>query len=288
MQNRLLRGGSCPGACKEAESLQQKNAQLAALTERLKERCRRLQETVGHLMNAPVPLPSQSSAEEPGMKALPQQRAGESREPAGALLAQDQQSEASQKAAEKSQAQLAAEDEGSRYVSRLSQRCAELEAQLLETRGENSRLAEENSRLRGQMSWAEKVQAENAELKGQLARAAEERNSVTQAIGRLQTQLEAAGRKLDAVREVAESAEREVERHHGEARQPFGAQVGEAGWSVGELADGTRGFLPSDFAEDDSDNDLEEENQDDPRYYIFSLSPIPEEDEEDLDVGDGG
>ena len=43
MDNRLLRKRSSPGACKEAERLQQKNAQLAALTEQLKDAgiCRR-------------------------------------------------------------------------------------------------------------------------------------------------------------------------------------------------------------------------------------------------------
>lgn len=42
------------------------------------------------------------------------------------------------------------------------------------------------------------------------------------------------------------------------------------------------------FAKEDSDDNLENENWDDPRHYIFSLSCILEEDEEDLDVGDGG
>ncbi|KAK4824618.1 hypothetical protein QYF61_016924 [Mycteria americana] len=42
MENRLLRKGNPPEACKEAERLQHKNAKLAALTEQLKERCRHL------------------------------------------------------------------------------------------------------------------------------------------------------------------------------------------------------------------------------------------------------
>ncbi|KAM6276167.1 peripheral-type benzodiazepine receptor-associated protein 1-like [Spheniscus humboldti] len=288
MENCLLRKGSSPEACKEAERLQQKNAQLAALTEQLKERCRHLQKTIRHLMNIPVPLPIRSSSEEPCMKSFPQQRAGERRESAGVLLAQDQQNEVSQKAAEKLQTQRAADEEGSYWVSSLSQRCEQLEVQLLEMTDENTRLAEENSRLRGQMCWAEKVQAENADLKGQLTRVAEERNSVIQAIGSLQTQLEAAERKLKAVEERAESAQRDVKRDHGEARQPFRAQVAEDNWSVGERAGSTRGFISSGFAEEDSDDDLENEDWDDPRYYIFGLSPIVEEDEEDLDVGDGG
>lgn len=61
-------------------------------------------------------------------------------------------------------------------------------------------------------------------------------------------------------------------------------EVDEAGWYVGELADGTRGFIPSNFVEEVSD-DLENKNLNYPRYYIFCLSPILEEDEEDLDVG---
>lgn len=54
------------------------------------------------------------------VKSFPQQRAGDRREHAGALLAQDQQNKASPKAAEELQAQLAASDEGSQYVSSLS------------------------------------------------------------------------------------------------------------------------------------------------------------------------
>ncbi|GAB0182113.1 RIMS-binding protein 3A-like [Grus japonensis] len=113
LENHLLRKSSSPEACKEAERLQQKNAQLAGLTEQLKERCRHLQETIEHLMNTLVPLPIQSSAKEQCMKIFPQQRAGERREPAGALLAQAQQNEVSHKVAEELQAQLAADDEGS-------------------------------------------------------------------------------------------------------------------------------------------------------------------------------
>lgn len=62
----------------------------------------------------------------------------------------------------------------------------------------------------------------------------------------------------------------------------------EDGWSVGELADGTRGFISSNFAEDNSDDNLESENWNDPHHYIFGRSPILEEDEEDLDVGGRG
>ncbi|KAK4825535.1 hypothetical protein QYF61_000112 [Mycteria americana] len=324
MHNRLLRRRSSPEACKEAERLQQKNAKLAALTEQLKERCRHLQETIEHLMNTPVPLPIQTSTKDLGMKSFLQQRAGERRESARALLAQDQQNEVSQKAAEKLQAQLAAEEEGSYYMSTLSQKCGELQVQLMEMTDKNTRVAEENSRLRGQMRWAEKVQAENADLKGELTRVAEERNSVIQAIGCLPTQLEDAECKLKAVREMAESAQTEVKRDHEEAMQVFRAQsqlgqrtvfllseedpasereelvadkqvvvlqalglkVDEDGWSVGELVDGTRGFIPSNFAEEVSDDDLENKNWNDPRYYMFRLSPILEEDEEDLDNGE--
>ena len=381
MESRLLRKSSSPEACKEAERLQQKCAHLAALAEQLKERCGHLQETIGHLTNTPAPLPTQSSAEEPCMKSFPQQRAGEGREPAGALLAQDQQSEAPQKAAEELQAQPAADEEGSYDVSSLSQRCEELEVQLLEMTDKNTRLAEENSRLRGQMRWAEKVQAENADLKGQLTRVAAQRKSAVQAISRLQTQLEAAECRLKAVREMVESAQREGKRDHGEARPLFRAQVSEAenrfqspsesawagdspgscllaqedptseteepvadkqsvilqalgqppgklgasiarysydpldgpseqpelelpltagqyvyvfgqvdeeGGPAGELVDGTRGLLPSNVAKEDSDGDLANKSWDDPRYYIFGLAPILEEDEEDLDVCDGG
>lgn len=405
MENRLLRKGSSPEGCKEAERLQQKSAKLAALTEQLKERCRRLQETIERLTHPPVPLPIQSPAEELGTKSLPQQRAGERRELAPALLAQDKQNEASRKAAEELQALQAAD---SYYVSTLRQRCEELEGQLTEMTGENTRLAEENSRLRGQMRWAEKVQAENADLKGQLTRVAEKQNSATRAISCLQTRLEDAERKLKAMTEMAERrqqlekegeatksalrrkekedeflqrAQAEGKREHQEAMQVFRdqvtgldnpfqspsesawaedspgscllseedpaseteepvadklsvipqalrpqlgklrtfiarysydpfdgpsqqpelelpltagqhvyvfGQVDEDGWYVGELADGRRGFIPSNCVKELSDDDLENKNWNDPRYYLFCLSPILEEDEEDLDVGVGG
>lgn len=57
---------------------------------------------------------------------------------------------------------------------------------------------------------------------------------------------------------------------------------------MGELVDVSRGFTPSDSAEEDSDEDLENENWNDPLYHVPSLSPILEEDEEDPDVGIGG
>ena len=68
------------------------------------------------------------------MKSFPQQRDGER----GALLAQDQEKEASQKAAEELQAQVAADDKGLFYVSSLSPRCEELEVQLLDMTDENT------------------------------------------------------------------------------------------------------------------------------------------------------
>jgi len=104
METHLLRKGSSSEACKEAERLQQKNAKLAALTEHQRERCRRLQETVEHLMNTPVPLHIQRSTEELCMKLFPQQRPGEKRKSARAVLAQDKQNEVSHKTAEELQA----------------------------------------------------------------------------------------------------------------------------------------------------------------------------------------
>lgn len=156
MENRLLRKGRSPEAYKEAEKLQQKSAKLAALTEHLEERCRHLQETIEHLMNPPVPLPIQSTTEELCMKLFPQQRAKEMREPAGTLLTQDKQNKVSQKVAEELQAQMAAEEEGSYYLSTLSQRCEELQVQLMEMTNKNTTLAEENSHLHGQMHWTER------------------------------------------------------------------------------------------------------------------------------------
>lgn len=187
MENHLLRKGSSPEACKKSERLQQKTPKLAALTEQLKERCQHLQQTTERLTNPPVPLPIQSSAEELGMKSLHQQRAGERRELAGALLAQDKENETSWKAAEELQA---SNKEGLYYVTTLRQRYEVLKVQLMEMTGENISLAEENSHLCGQMHWAGRVQAESADLEGQLTRVAEKQNSATRAISCLQTRLE--------------------------------------------------------------------------------------------------
>lgn len=57
---------------------------------------------------------------------------------------------------------------------------------------------------------------------------------------------------------------------------------------MGELADGRRGLIPSNWAREFSSNILENKNWDDPCSSSFSLSPSLEEDEEDLDVRVGG
>lgn len=172
-------------------------------------------------MNAPVPLPTQSSAEEPGMKSFPEHRAGGQRRPARGLMPQAQQNEVSQK---ELQDQLAADNRHPDPVSTFWQRCEEWQAQLMEMAGENARLAEENSHLCGQMCWAERVQAEKADLMGSVTK---ERNSVIQAIRSLQTWLKDAERKQDDMKETAGSAREEVKRDHRDTIQLFGAQVSE-------------------------------------------------------------
>ena len=207
MENRLLKKEGSPEARKKAERLQQINAHLAALASRLEERSRQLQATTVCLINTQVPLPIQSPTEEPCTASLPQQRGGEMGEPAGALLAQDKQHDFSEKAAEELQAQVAAGEEASDHVSAHSRTGEELEVQLSEVTNENTRLAEENARLRGQMGLTEHVRAENADLKGQLARVAAERDAAIQMKVCLQTQLEEAERKLEAMREMAERSQ---------------------------------------------------------------------------------
>lgn len=164
---------------------------------------RQLQEIIDHLTSPPVSLPIQSTADEPGMKSLLQQSAGERKEPARALLEQ-KENEASQEVAEDLQSQMDADKEGSYYVSTLRQRYEELKVQLMEMADENIRPVEENSRLREQMQWAEKVEAENVNLKGQLRKVAEKENSARQDISCLQTKPEDAECELKALREMAE------------------------------------------------------------------------------------
>lgn len=97
----------------------------------------------------------------------------------------------------------------------------------MEMAGENARLAEENSHLRGQMHWAEKVQAENSELVGQLMQMTKEKNSLIQTISSLQTRLKDADCKQDDMKEMAESAQEEVKMDQRDTIQLFGAQVSE-------------------------------------------------------------
>ena len=217
MESRLLGKDGSPRACKEAGRLQQKNAQLAALTLRLGERARQLQVTIDRLVNACVPLPIQRSAEQLFPPLLPQPRGGEMGEPIRALLARDKRHDLAQKAAEGLEARAAADEEGSSDVSTPGQAGEELQVQLAKVTNENTHLAEENARLRGQMALTEQVQAENANLKGQLARLAEERDSTIQATICLFTWLEAAERELKAMRDRAERSQ-QLEREHEETK----------------------------------------------------------------------
>jgi len=52
---------------------------------------------------------------------------------------------------------VAADEEGARYVSTHCPTCEDLQVQLTEMANENSRLAEENALLRGQMGLAERA-----------------------------------------------------------------------------------------------------------------------------------
>jgi len=78
-------------------------------------------------------------------------------QPAGSLLAQDKQDDFSKKAAEELQAQGAADEEGSHYVSTHCPTCQQLQVQLMEATNENTPLAEENARLCWQMGLAERA-----------------------------------------------------------------------------------------------------------------------------------
>ena len=206
-ENCLLTKDGSAEACKEAERLQQKNAQLAALALQLAEKSRHLQATIDRLVSSCKPLPTQSSAEEPCMASFPQQRDGDMGEPAGALLVGDRRDDFSHKVPEELQAQVAADEGGSSDVSTRCPACEELQLQLAEVTDANSRLVEENARLWGQMGWTQQVQAENADLKGHLARVADERDSAIRTNICLQTQLQEAERELKAMREMAERSQ---------------------------------------------------------------------------------
>ena len=203
-ENCLLRKASSPEVREEWERIKQKTAKLGLISKQLQEKARQLQ-TVERHINAQVQLPIQSSTEELCRTSFPQQRAGETGEPAGALLAQDEQDDFSQKAAEELQAHVAADEEGSHYVSTHYRTCEELQVPLMEVTNENTRLAEENARLRGQVGSTER--ATKASGKG----------------GRfcknicLQMQLEEAERKLKAMRETAESSQ-QLEKEHEETK----------------------------------------------------------------------
>ncbi|GAB0190223.1 RIMS-binding protein 3A-like [Grus japonensis] len=206
-ENHLLEKEGSPEAREEAERMQQQNGQLAALASQLEEKCRQLQATIDRLTNAQVPPPAQSSAEELCTASFPQETGGEVREPDRALLAQDKQSDFSQKAVEELQAQEAADEGSSSYVNTRCRTCEELQVRLTEMTIENAQLAEENARLRGQVGLTEQVQVANADLRGQLAQVAEERGSAIQMDVCLRTQLEEAERELKAMREMAKRSQ---------------------------------------------------------------------------------
>ena len=97
------------------ERLKQKMAKLGLIS-------KQLQGIARQLVNTQVPLPIQSSAEELCRPSFPQQRAAEMGEHTGALLAQDEQDDFSQRAAEELQAQVAADEESYQLVK--SYRCS--------------------------------------------------------------------------------------------------------------------------------------------------------------------
>ena len=155
-ENCLLRKASSPEVRQEWERLKQKTVKLGLISKQLQERARQLQ-NIGRMINTRVPLPIQSSTEELRLTSFPQQRAGERGEPAGALLACDEQDDLSEKAAEELQAQAAADEEDSSHVSTHSPTCEELQVQLTEMTNANTQLAEENARLCGQMGLTERA-----------------------------------------------------------------------------------------------------------------------------------
>ncbi|XP_059682120.1 RIMS-binding protein 3A-like, partial [Gavia stellata] len=308
-----------PEARKEADWLRQKSAQLAGLASRLEERSRQLQVASNRLINTRVPLPIQRSTEELCVASFPQQSDGETGEADGALLAQDKQDDSSRKAAVELQAQVAADEEGSYDVSTHSRTREQLQVQLTEMTNGNTRLAQENARLRGQMALTEEVQAENLDLKGLLARVAGERDSAIQRnlielndrYEKLKEQrqqlfqelerLERARSKrsvsrpcqanlvadkesllLEAMRKQPaelrafiarysydpfdgpnERPELELPLVAGQYVYVFG-DVDEDGWYVGELTDGTRGFVPSNLVEEVSDEGQPDASGDSP------------------------
>ena len=205
-ENCLLRKASPPEVREEWERLKQKTVKLGLISKQLQERARQLQ-TIDHLINTRVPLPIQSATEELCMTSFPQQRAGEMGEPARALLAWDEQDDFSQRVAEELQAQVAADEEGSYYVSTHSRTCEELQVQLTGMTNANTRLAEENACLCGQMGLTERA----TKASGRGADSAIQTNVC------LQTQLEEAEHELKAMREMAERSQ-QLEKEHEETK----------------------------------------------------------------------
>ena len=283
----------------EKERLKQQATKLHLLSKQLQDRARQLQ-TIHLLVNTRVPLLTQSSTEELCRPPFPQQRAGEVEQPSGALLAQDKQDGFSEKAAEELQAQVAADEEGSHYVSTHCPTCQQLQVKLKEARNENTRLAEENARLHRQMGLAERApkvsgrgarfcqrekkhkQTESAlqgkEEKGQqlfqeLERmersnritsrpcqatlGADKESILLEAMRKQLAELRAfiARYSYDPYSGLNEWPELELPLVAGQYVYVFG-DVDEDGWYVGELIDGTRGFVPSNLVEEVSDDYL--------------------------------
>ncbi|XP_075761170.1 peripheral-type benzodiazepine receptor-associated protein 1 [Pelodiscus sinensis] len=111
-------------------------------------------------------------------------------------------------------------------VRKKHKRCKELETQLQAAQGENVRLAQENTQLKGKAEWAQQVDSENAALKLQVLLVTKERDSALQESQGLQAQLE------DLEQHLNHAAERrqQLEAAHEEALLALQQKQEEVGW----------------------------------------------------------
>uniref|UniRef100_K7FHQ1 TSPO associated protein 1 n=1 Tax=Pelodiscus sinensis TaxID=13735 RepID=K7FHQ1_PELSI len=114
-------------------------------------------------------------------------------------------------------------------VRKKHKRCKELETQLQAAQGENVRLAQENTQLKGKAEWAQQVDSENAALKLQVLLVTKERDSALQESQGLQAQLEDLEQVLKHLNHAAERRQ-QLEAAHEEALLALQQKQEEVGW----------------------------------------------------------
>ncbi|XP_060703868.1 RIMS-binding protein 2-like isoform X6 [Hemiscyllium ocellatum] len=249
-ENTLLRKSSSPETEEKVKRLKRKNAELANIAKRLEERARKLQEANLRVVNSPV-LAKGSNLEH-YKKAFARQRAKDLSEHADIILAKDKQ------------------------IEELRQECRDLHAKLGPSKEAPDRLKQSDFER-----VLRESQKEVLRLQRQLAVVSQREPSHQHNLGTIDTASEAEELDIDNVSSIPEPESRVTAKlkvfisrysynpfdgpnENPEAELPLTAgeyiyvygDMDEDGFYEGELMDGRRGLVPSNFIERVSDEDM--------------------------------